>query len=61
MNPQYDEGRQARRMGKPASACPWGFEGSRETDDELTRAKSPLCLRHWWLAGWSDADIEGAA
>lgn len=40
----YADGRLQREIGLSRSGCPIG------TDD--------MRLRHWWLAGWHDRDME---
>lgn len=41
---QYSEGYAARMGGADIEACPYG--------------RTEMELRHWFLAGWHDADIE---
>lgn len=41
---QYSEGYAARMQGAGLDSCPYGM--------------ADLERRHWWTAGWHDADIE---
>lgn len=41
---QYSDGYAARMRGTDLDACPYGM--------------TELHVRHWWLAGFHDADIE---
>lgn len=41
---EYENGRIARLEGRGRDKCPSGL--------------SVLLLRHWWLAGWHDMDME---
>ncbi len=61
MNPQYDEGRQARKEDRHKNACPYGHSTHhKDLDTGLMIGTSELAKRHWWLAGWHDADMEAA-
>lgn len=40
----YRNGRLARLEGENKALCPFG--------------EAELCLKHWWLAGWHDKDME---
>jgi ribosome modulation factor len=40
----YKNGRIARLEGDFKKNCPFG--------------EAELCLKHWWLAGWNDKDME---
>lgn len=40
----YKNGRIARSGGENKSLCPFG--------------ESELNLKHWWLAGWNDREME---
>lgn len=58
MNSAYRDGYAAFRSGIGKEECPYGRLGSVVGDSPKMREKTPLCLRHWWLAGWHDADID---
>ena len=59
MNDAYQQGRDARTIGQGRQACPYGHAGrTSEEDGARRRERASLVLRHWWLAGWHDADIE---
>lgn len=40
----YRSGRSSYTSGKDKDSCPFG--------------NSELNLKHWWLAGWNDKDME---
>ena len=40
----YLEGRLAHSDDESKQSCPFG--------------EAELCLKHWWLAGWHDKDME---
>lgn len=42
----YRDGRLMRSEGESKSLCPFG--------------EAELCLKHWWLAGWNDKDMEAS-
>ena len=59
MNDAYQQGRDARLMGRGKDACPYGRIGRTSSeDDEARRERASAVLRAWWLGGWHDADIE---
>lgn len=58
MNADYLEGRAARGKYQSTEACPHGYEASDYEAPTAERAESPMCRRHWWLAGWHDRDME---
>ena len=58
MNTAYRHGKRARNDGKPKDACPYGVVKSRDDDTPQRRERAALVMRHWWLAGWADKDIE---
>jgi len=40
----YNKGRLTRESGDSTQNCPFG--------------DAELCLKHWWLGGWNDKDME---
>ncbi|MCD6006882.1 hypothetical protein [Halomonas sp. IOP_31] len=58
MTPDYIEGRLAWDKGQAAAACPHGWEAADYQTPTEEREVSPICRRHWWLAGWHDRDME---
>ena len=58
MSNAYQQGRSARLKGRSKDACPYGVVKSREDDTPQRRERAALVMRHWWLAGWHDADHE---
>lgn len=58
MNADYAAGRKARTRNHPVTACPHSRQSSEFGSPAELRESSPLCRRHWWLAGWGDRDME---
>jgi len=58
MNHACRAGYTARRAGLALTDCPYGRQASAPSDSIEDREQSPLCLRHWWMGGWHDADID---
>lgn len=58
MNADYVAGRQARLRNRSASECPHPRQASETGAPVELRESSPMCRRHWWLAGWADKDME---
>lgn len=58
MNTDYAAGRQARNLNQPSSACPHSRKAADTGAPVEQREASPMCRRHWWLAGWGDRDME---
>lgn len=54
MQEAYQAGRFARGCGEGKRACPYTYE----MRSKATKGLSQLALRHWWLAGWHDRDME---
>lgn len=50
----YYEGIRSRWVGESESACPYPLESLPQYRSD--RSVSPMTLRHWWLAGYWDAD-----